>query len=900
MSDHQIKISTPADITGLKSVREQLTAIRDLAKEISKMGGIGMPMPGQSGMSPAMAAAQQKIVTNQAQAGGALFQNPLFWQDYAEGMMANAGTIAPQMAIAQQEMGNMAGVAPSRAPRQSGGGSRSGRSVMGAFRAGMGGRGGGWNEEGIAGAAGGLISKYLPIAGPLALGSAAIGLGVSSFNQYMSSGEALSPLTKQITSAGDSLEKLQQQALSAGASLGYNAQQTAQVLNILGTGLGHLGTAGLVGMQSQAQGFARAFGLPATSVAQEMTQAGQLGLTMGAGAGMNNQQFLTALAASGFSSGMQSRMGQVIDEVTQLASQVGNTAVTVPNVMGMMSAVTALNQTGIRTLQGAGGAALLGQASQGIGNPNGPLGAWIEMSAFSQAGFKGSYPEMLLQAGQGAFGLLPNGEMNISAIIDKYKREMPGANFNAPIGSVAHQQAASMALLLGKLNLGLNPNQTQALLQTALSDPQTLAAIQKNLQAASLGGGLFSATDLTNMNPSQYAWAAGILEAGTPKGPSITSVAKQMGVPSSLLTKVQGEPLTQARSDLAKWLEQNPNLKSLTNPEKIDTMYATIGNFKVEWGSGIGTGISAVFNALKGQPVNYGSSNNTQIYGGTNPTNPGTPQMPSVSVTGSGWSNDWNVVKKWVENIFGGQPASAATLPSGTSQQQGPTGQGYFMGQSATPMVPLPNLYGSGRGGSSGNGVRWPGVNPGNPYPVNFGNGITPQYFSAQFAVAGVPGWLGAGVEDWEGGGSPSKISPDTGGTYSVGPLQLNSGGQAAGHSMAWWAAHPGAQAAKGIPPIAAAYKQGLALGIPDQSEQMFEYVLGHSGHPDYTGLPSSYMGRTDQVWQDLATQMSDAAKEMKAAAQDMRTSMKQQRLPHPLTGVNRHQTGALGYPDMG
>ena len=807
MPEHQIKITTVADLTGLKQIQEQLNAIREMAKEISKTG-VQLGMPGTPVMSPAMADAKQKIAASQARVqetlnrrggagsvAGAAFQSPEFWQNYAQGLETYGAAIAPQLAVANQAMrvssGGLGGTgrvryvkkpgtitvpgeknivppmgsqeradiwvneareailagklkaaddmiarfikAAGASPEErmnlyrefaaeanmipipaaggaGGGGKGPGRSFL---RGISGGRGGGgslaesWSAEGIAGAAGGLISKFLPLT-PLAIGAAAIGLGVSSFDKYLKSGEALSPLTKQITSAGDSLEKFQDQVNAAGAALGYNATQVAQVANIIGVGLGHLGTAGLVGASAQAMGFSRAFGLPATAVAQAMVQAGQLGLTMGTGAQLNNRQFLLGIGASSFASGMQGRTGQLIDEITQLAKTVANTAVVVPNVIGMMSAITALNQTGIRTLQGAGGAALLGQASQGIANPNGPLGTWIQMSAFSQAGFKGSYPEMLLQAGEGAFGLLPNGEWNLEALIEQYKKQLPGANFNAPVGSKAHQQAAIMALELGKLNLGLNPNQTEAILRSALSDPRALAAIQKNLQEAMKGGGVFTADQLKNLPAAQWGYATAIMEAKQTK--QLLDVAYQMnkggvpGISTEFIEQLKREPISQGQKDLAKLLLAAAGAKPLTTTEKIDTMKATVTNLQIDFAGSLANILSG-----KERPSTYYTSrfpNLTPYAQFSGP--PSAPPSGSSPNSGGGntpwWQQDWNAIKNWWDTFWGGEPAHAETLPSSSASGAGNgkiSGQGYYMGQSATPLVAIPNLYGSGIGRST-------------------------------------------------------------------------------------------------------------------------------------------------------------------------------------------------------
>jgi len=130
-----------------------------------------------------------------------------------------------------------------------------------------------------------------------------------------------------------------------------------------------------------------------------------------------------------------------------------------------------------------------------------------------------------------------------------------------------------------------------------------------------------------------------------------------------------------------------------------------------------------------------------------------------------------------------------------------------------------------------------------------------PPYFAKAFSKAGVPSWIAAGIEAFEGNVAPNKWNADTGGTTSTGPLQLNSGGQGAGYSASYLAAHPNLQAQLGVPPIAKAYAAGERQGLT--GENLFLYTLGHSGHPDYNGLSSPDQQRAMAIWSRMASSLT-------------------------------------------
>lgn len=130
--------------------------------------------------------------------------------------------------------------------------------------------------------------------------------------------------------------------------------------------------------------------------------------------------------------------------------------------------------------------------------------------------------------------------------------------------------------------------------------------------------------------------------------------------------------------------------------------------------------------------------------------------------------------------------------------------------------------------------------------------------FQSWFQAYGVPDWIAKGILQFEGNVPTSQVNPDTGGTLSIGPLQLNTGGQAAGYSPQQLAQDPAQQAAIGVPPIAAAYQSGLKAGL--SGLDLFLYTAANSGHPTEAGVTSlgpSASARLASIYQQVAPSVS-------------------------------------------
>lgn len=128
----------------------------------------------------------------------------------------------------------------------------------------------------------------------------------------------------------------------------------------------------------------------------------------------------------------------------------------------------------------------------------------------------------------------------------------------------------------------------------------------------------------------------------------------------------------------------------------------------------------------------------------------------------------------------------------------------------------------------------------------------TVPYFGQQFAAAGVPANIAAGVLAFEGSQTPAQYVTDTNGQASVGPLQLNLGGQGSGYTVQQLTSNPGLQAQLGVPPIAAAYKQAQAKGLSGFAA--FLYTLTASGHPTENGFSSLTSAEQQTVLQRAMT----------------------------------------------
>ncbi len=702
---------------------------------------------------------------------------------------------------------------------------------------------------GDVGGALGSLTSLLPYA---AVAGGILDFGVSSFNQWKTQGLALSDISKQSLSAGDSLTKFMNAVDAAGQALGYLPAQVAAVANILSPALGNIGTQGLVNAVQQTLGFSRTYGLSATSVAQAMGSAAQMGLTIGPNS-ISQQKLLALVGNMTYQGGMQGRTGQVLSALLSTMQNIEGTSVVPSGLWNVASQLTALSATGARGLQGAAGAQLLSQVAGRIANPGlGPAGQALQYQAL------GLGSPFLTQFAQqmGPGYVLPSGTHKGTTVMQAIINQMQGVYGKARIGSSSsgfmglNNQSLVEESVLASL-WGISMPQAGALFSVfgGGGTPSVMQAFNKILQAS--GGNL---SGMPQENVSLLAQLSGAHNFS-----QLQAIAKQFRsaggkIPAGLFSVRTGGvgsggrglgmsptySFASAQRTLAEAIA-GQKLNSLTQQEQVQGIKATIQNAQI---------------TVTGKVVQAFTPNQPPRPTPSHPYNPGR---------------------------FGAQLDAYTGGSAGVSLASFNNSPGSNM---------LQWLFASGA--SSGGGI--PAVTTAGWTLPASGGGASPSYFASRFKAAGVPSWIAKGIEAFEGHLSPSQYHIDTNGLASVGPLQINLGGQGKGLTLRQLLGNSGLQADIGIPPIAKAYQQGASQGLTGL--KLFEYVLGHSGHPDYTGLPSSDLAYVERIYQSLGASVgasSPTAQEIGAAVANA-LSPQFQALMRAIkgSGVSTHQTTSL------
>jgi len=563
--NQEIRILTSADLTGIEAVRNGLMVIRDLAVDIGNQGiGFGgnntVPTPSQSSNGGSIPVPQPYSESNTIHS-----TVPTPEQINIPGYNVSNGIYVPQsyQPIAPPGIANhvpmpeQINTPTSRQPRQPPTLWTSAQHFQNAFQ----GRGGmsSWSEEGMAGAAGSLLTRALPIAGPLAAGLAIGGAVTDSYDKYKDSGDALSSLTKQILSTHDSLESLQKSVNGAGAVMAMSADQTARVANALGGAYGSLSMTDLTSKVSMVGGMALGYGANADTLSQGFAGAARLGMTTGPGSSMNQGQLAFGLANSASQSGMSGRMEELMQEVLSVTQAIQSTAVT-SNPSTLLGIITAMNANLPRSMQGDGGSAVLGQISSSMASPNG-LQQVVNYQAMSGAGVKG-YFNIMRDQQMGPGFVLPNGQTNAEAMFGQYNK-MFGSNpdeesyFLSKGTGMTMPQSDEMMKIFGKggtgikglqNNLGITPDQLKD------ADWNKLALFGK-LGAAKSGD---------DMQSVQNDFIA--------SGGNLTEDQK---------TALTRGDLSQQKKRLAQDILGNGNTSAKTSTEKIDTIKADVTNLQI-------------------------------------------------------------------------------------------------------------------------------------------------------------------------------------------------------------------------------------------------------------------------------------------------------------------------------
>ena len=624
MPDTTIHIKTSADLTGAQAVQQHLIAIRDMAQEISK-NGIQAPTAGQMPQTFVQTAKEriqqiQQQSINSTIGANALKPNRAYyepvsqeskWTTYSvpkpQKYVPKPGTIPTPSDITKQYGGGGQGtpeyirdwflsIERSLAPRSAAMDEWQAANIswlkgennapetfykrhsaeanmvpvpgptpsssLQRFQQGLGVGKSDWSLGGLVGAAGSLLGRALPFAGPIGAGLAVGGFAVSSFNQYMDSGNSLSDLTKQILSTKDSLESLQGTVNKTGAAMGYLPQETAKIAATLGTAYGSMSMAQMNQGIAQITGMSRAFGVPEDVLTQGFAGAARLGLTTGRGSTMSSGQLALMLSGSAYQSGMSGRMAELFQELLSVTQATESTAVTA-NPSSLLGIITAMNGNLPRSLTGIGGAALLNQVGGAIANPQG-LQQLVNYQALSQNGVKGYFDIMKAQQ-MGPGYVLPSGKTNVEAIFGQY---------NTMFG-----KDPAMEQYFLQQGLGVSMPQAEQLLKIFGPGGTGVSGMK-----SSLG---ISADNLKEADWGKVA-LLGQLE-GAKSQSDLQSVIEQYGKGGGVLTDEQKKALAQRdikgdvtgeRSLLAQDI-LGGKYSPLTKPEQINSLNATIKDAQI-------------------------------------------------------------------------------------------------------------------------------------------------------------------------------------------------------------------------------------------------------------------------------------------------------------------------------
>ena len=522
----------------------------------------------------------RRAFANLGSASGQANMNPFQQQEYAAAYQSwlAGDASAPQAFFAehgsaanvlQGAMGNAPAAARSRfyAGRMQGGASSGlGDAAASATGALLGGD--------VGGALGSLTSllPYAAVAGGI------LDFGISSFNQWKTQELALSNISKQSLSAGDSLGKFMNQVDAAGQALGFLPAQVAEVANILSPALGNIGTQGLVNAVQQTLSLSRTYGLSATSVAQALGAAAQMGLTIGPNS-VSQQKLLALVGNMTYQGKMQGRTGQVLSALLSTMQNIEGVSVVPSGLWNIASQLTALSATGVRGLQGAAGASLLSQVASGMANPG--LGSAGQALQYQALGLGNPWlTQFAEQMGPGY--KLPSGAYKGQAAMQAIINQIQRVYGKASIGSAAtgfiglNQQSLLEESVLGGM-WSMSMPQIGALLSVFGSGHITpvTGAFNKLLKAT--GGNLSGSQENISLLAQLYA-------AHTQK--QIQAVAKQFrhvgGKESAALKRMlaHGAPLPKEQAALGAAIA-GANLTNLTQAENVQKMIATIQNAQI-------------------------------------------------------------------------------------------------------------------------------------------------------------------------------------------------------------------------------------------------------------------------------------------------------------------------------
>lgn len=219
---------------------------------------------------------------------------------------------------------------------------------------------------------------------------------------------------------GESYRDYHHALIDAGRAYGFSNNQVLGLASMYSQTLGRAGAGSLLDDMQTTQGFARAYGMQATEAGAYLNQANTAGI-IGAGGDIASMRQFSGLLADAISAGgMQGREGEVIGSVLDLTRAINAQRVGMQGTTLAAQALTTLNATGIRGLQGEAGAELLGRLDQAIKAPGGGEAGNLFMYQALTGGQGGmNLADYSYLKEEGLAGTTPDGRSNLQAIMEQ-------------------------------------------------------------------------------------------------------------------------------------------------------------------------------------------------------------------------------------------------------------------------------------------------------------------------------------------------------------------------------------------------------------------------------------------------------------------------------------------------
>ena len=219
---------------------------------------------------------------------------------------------------------------------------------------------------------------------------------------------------------GEAYRDYHRDLIASGRPYGFSNNQVLALASTYSQTNGRAGTDRLLDDMQVTQGMARAYGMQATEAGSYLNQANKAGI-IGPGGDISSMRQFSGLLADAISAGrMQGREGEVMSSVVELTRAINAQRVDVKGTDLAARALTTLNATGIRGLQGDQGAALLGRMDNAIKNPGGGEAGDLFMYRALTNGQGGmSLADYSYLKEEGLAGQTPDGRSNLQAVMEQ-------------------------------------------------------------------------------------------------------------------------------------------------------------------------------------------------------------------------------------------------------------------------------------------------------------------------------------------------------------------------------------------------------------------------------------------------------------------------------------------------